>query len=222
MKKVFKAIPNEYPNEYVPTNAGGPSAGFIWDYNGELIDFYHLCATLNAMIYCKHSSNLIPLLLSGQISNLAGWAGDLISTVPDALNLVDSWGMPQNYQNVYSAMYSIMSSGGSGTHFSREDYLADIDAVLIFASTENLLMGSFEDHFENHFNYNCRERFTLFSSTISYSDSVSIVSTYLNYTPIVTMMLYETSFTSLSQEQKNAIKDSFVDYFWECVDNEQQ
>lgn len=50
--------------------------------------------------------------------------------------------------------------------------------------------------------------------------SIEIVNKYLNLTPVVTALLSNTPFTILLPSQKNAIRDAFVDYFWECVENE--
>ena len=36
----------------------------------------------------------------------------------------------------------------------------------------------------------------------------------------LTLLVQETSFTMLTFTQKEAIRDAFVNYFWECVENE--
>lgn len=214
LNKIFDGKTGSYPE-----TPGYSAASYVMDYNGEYIDFYHMCATLNAMLY---SDYYCLDFISDSIKNLAGWAADLITTVPNAFERLETLGLSADYTNLYDAMYYIMSSGGSGTNFPRADYLADIDAVVLYSSINNIVMESFDDYFEYHYQYNCRVRFTTITTMLTYEESIAIIDCYLSYTPIVTLMLDEEGeIIFLSQEQHNAIRDAFVDYFWECLENEQ-
>ena len=103
---------------------------------------------------------------------------------------------------------------------AREDFLADVDAIVIFKTIDNMQMLSLEDYFIYHYTYNYQIRYSLIESCISYEESLETVDEYLQYTEVLNYILTKTSQKNLSKSQRNAIRDAFVDYFWECVENE--
>lgn len=82
----------------------------------EPIDLPHLAATCDAVIMADGKG----------ISDIAGWGGDLLTTIKDAKRLVEAG----RYDTIYEAAYATI--GGIGeSHFSYSDLLSDVDAYNI-------------------------------------------------------------------------------------------
>ena len=106
------------------------------------------------MIY---SEIAYPSTVSLPAKNLSGWAADLITTVPEALN--SNYNLLTDYTSIYNSMYYILSSGGENSHFPRTDYIADVDGLVLFEMLQSIQMYSLEDYFEYYYTYNCKNRF---------------------------------------------------------------
>ena len=211
LSRIFNGDTN--PN---PTHADNSAASYILDANDEYVDFYHMCATLNGMVY---SDVVYQTVIDEEVKNLAGWAGDLITTIPNVFTRLEALGQTKNYQNTYDAMYYIMSAGGQDSAFSRQDFLADIDAIVMFTILQNVSMEGYEEYFYYYYVYNCKYRFSCIATMLSYEESVETVDFYLSSDLFVVLLLQE-ELIELTDDQRCGIRDAFVNYFWECVENE--
>ncbi|MEK5071720.1 glycoside hydrolase domain-containing protein [Sporosarcina sp. FSL K6-1508] len=82
----------------------------------EQIDLPHLAATCDTVIMQKGKV----------LSDIAGWGGDLLTTLKDAKRLVEAG----RYDTIYKAAYATI--GGIGeSHFSYSDLLSDLDGYNI-------------------------------------------------------------------------------------------
>lgn len=104
--------------------------------SGEPIDFIHMMASLDSVYTNIDMEDDIEMF----VDYLAGWAGDLLTFLPDYLDEIDKGTMENSEYKVF-----IKSTLGSGvkSHFSGDDLLADIDAINIntILKSDNLLLS---------------------------------------------------------------------------------
>lgn len=94
----------------------GSDYTFIVPATGEVVDFYHMFATLNSLIYVGTSG----------FSVAAGWGGDICQLAADYKDKKDDFA---NYAALKDSVSNAMMSLSS---FGTEDRNADIDAVNIY------------------------------------------------------------------------------------------
>lgn len=207
------------------------AAHYIVDESGETVDFIHLCATLNAMIYSEQG---YPSAIALPAQNFAGWAGDLVTVVPQVFDNLIYKNLETNYNNVYNEMYNVLTSGGQGTKLSREDLLADIDAVSVFYKSNRGSLDIFENGLKYQFSIGYQNRFTEFTSYtsllgikysiefyLSLSSFAEKIVEYAQISGILDNIDEERVLRNLTSEQKSAIATAFSYYIWECIENEQ-
>lgn len=178
------------------------------------IDFSHMCAVINAMLYNSTSFESIAVG-ENVVDDLAGWAGDLQTLVIDMLDNVDG-----NYLNNYNSLYNKFNDlmGSPYYSFSEEDFLADLDAVyyvgLFGNSTSNVAIN-----LTNYYNMYSQNRYTNFVDNRTKDALNSDVYFYTRnkYTKlnveIVQWPLYDESH-EITKVQAEAAADAFTDYVW--------
>lgn len=102
----------------------GKNNKFIYDSNGNEIDFYHLCATLNGFIFLDNYPNFI----SDIGKNFAGWAGDLQQCIPIVMDALPS---TPSYNQIYIYVFQNLNSGTLQA-LDNSDLMADVDANNIY------------------------------------------------------------------------------------------
>ena len=104
---------------------------------GKNIDFHHLIATLNGLVYdTKFSDTYKSLIGEGIIDDLAGWAGDLQQMIiTDMYDKKNKKFIVSNYDEAKEQALSFL--GSSSSAFSLDDFYADVDAIGIKRSIKN-------------------------------------------------------------------------------------
>lgn len=196
-------------NTQLSTLYNGNRNYYILDGNGDRIDFYHLIATLNGMLFVQ----LYPEKIAELGMNLAGWAGDLQSLVPDVMGYLDRQDLPHSYYNIYNRVRACLSNPDpSSSRFSELDFLADIDAYNLYELILNMQTDSFSTYFTYYYTYNYRQRCSLFTDTATYDELYDWVHKYIS------MPLVLGSFQSLTSTQKRAFATAFSDHLWEYAE----
>ena len=196
-------------------NEAGNSAGaFLYDNASNKIDFYHLCATLNGLVY---DSSIIddPRVLIGEsnLDNLCGWAGDLQTLCIQILQQV-------NYSNNYDIVYNktIELIGHSDYSFAMEDLFADIDAVNIHRS---IYCPDLTQFFLTYYSLGYTTRFSEFIGTRYKQQIYYMVRPYTTEdsgVPSIDWPLLEGC--TITTIQSDAIAQAFTDFLWEEMQNE--
>lgn len=189
---------------------------YLYD-NNQRIDFTHMCAVINAIIY---DSDSIKSVFVGEdvIDNLSGWAGDLQTLVIDMIdNTAES--SRNNYNTLYNKFMDLM--GSYSYHFSTEDLLADLDAIYYMKLFSNLTSGV-ATNLRSLYGYYSHNRYVSFVDGRTKSDFSADVYFYTqnNYTKlgieVIKWPLYENSYT-ITDIQAQAAADAFTDYIWALI-----
>ena len=201
-------VDNKNPNMNTIFNGNENSFGkYLYDIEGNKIDFYHLVATLNALLY--NTPWMFNLVISEtEINDMCGWAGDLQQLIKNNIYPVSA------DENIYEKTYSRL--GNDSYAFSMSDLRADIDAINIYnginaATAINKLIAYYSGN-------SCTQRYSLSKSKFGSTNSATyaIVRPYTNKTayPWVTEGL------SISDSQANAMAQAFSDFLWQLINEE--
>ena len=225
---------NSYIYNYFTTNNL-----YLYDSQYKDIDFIHLCATMNGILYGGGTYWQAILVGSAHVRNLAGWAGDLQTLVVDVYqNTNDS----NNYNTFYNEFYRIM--GKEEYSFPMSDLLADVDAYnfannYVAGYWGNNLMGTALNYYYSDTdipssNYVSRSnlRFSQFIGADSKEDLAAITSEYTSqYFTVLELDVKEWPIYASEAEKRNIVlnlksnqtqasTDAFVDFIWEKFEQE--
>ncbi len=191
------------------------SAGaFLYDADGNEIDFYHMCATLNGL---KYNSTIFDsyeaLLPEIYIDDLCGWAGDLQQV---SIQILKQTNYSDNYYEIYEKALELIGHPDQNfSEFCLSDLLADMDAANI-----NYYSVQISDAIKSYYSQNIlkpyRTRFTDFVGFYSKSFLYDQIRIYTEETSVVLVkkwpILKEYTFT---ENQSDAIAQAFTDFLWE-------
>lgn len=184
----------------------------LFDKNGQEIDFLHLFATLGAE---RH--NIID-------PNLAGWAGDLQSTIEDLRKAQDS--SNYDWQNMENNVYNLITGKMNVTNskFPMEDLLADVDAKNIhgiYKESSNLSIV-----LKDYYTYHTNQRFTKFVDSLGgYGELYYLTFTYTRgNNPIKHMTLHyfaeKNGDREVTEEESNALWIGFMNLMRDKLNEE--
>ncbi|MCK0470270.1 glycoside hydrolase domain-containing protein [Halalkalibacter sp. APA_J-10(15)] len=121
---------------------------------GTDMDFMHMTATLNAILFQKTFSigdNL------AHLSDFAGWLGDLITVFNDAKDAYNEGRFNSLYDATY---YYIGHTSNSAGHFPLEDLLGDMDAIVIGRALDlNDTTANVYEEMDTYYRLGYRRRF---------------------------------------------------------------
>ena len=182
---------NRYNNESWAATAGDINADFTDNYvkqspyasdlenyqfkaiidpiTGYEIDFVHLSATLNTMIYQQSISNYL--------SSFAGYAGDLTTLMAQVIRLDNEniEGKPINYDELLTYAKNLIETTNKEfkSTFDMEDFIADLDAVILYSinnfndSSEELQLYNALNNYYSQVSSNLNNRKSNFISSLS-------------------------------------------------------
>ena len=208
MATIFSGVKND--NDI----AGNSAGAFIYDYEGNKIDFYHLCAVLSGLIYNTTVLDTFKSLIGeAHIDNLCGWAGDLQQLIVD--DILPSINNNDNYDVVYNKTLELM--GESDSSFSMEDLFADTDAYNIYRSID---YSNLSETFVTYYSWGYNERYSKFTNNWSKVEIYNCVRAYTTHiSPVgITWPLFGGATTTSTQA--DAIAQAFTDFIWERICNE--
>lgn len=208
MATIFSGVKND------KDIAGNSAGAFIYDYEGNKIDFYHLCAVLSGLIYDTSVHDSVKALIGeAHIDNLCGWAGDLQQLIVE--DILPSINNSNNYDVVYSKTLELM--GRSDSCFSMEDLFADTDAYNIYRSID---YSNLSETFVSYYSWGYNARYAKFTNYWSKEKIYNCVRTYTTHlSPVlITWPLFGDATTTSTQA--DAIAQAFTDFLWERVCNE--
>ncbi|MBR6411220.1 MAG: hypothetical protein IKS35_07540 [Clostridia bacterium] len=202
-------------NYFYYTVSGDSYSAFFSD--NSYIDIDHLCATFLVL----HSISL----WNDYVDELAGWGGDLRSSVPFIMR-------DCSYSNDFDTVYETTMNyiGNPQGYFPLEDLYADLDARNLMNSS--YCNASVYTLFHNYyFSTDYLNRFSLFTSNYTYAQfeqlAEQLISSDLSVQtfPIFCFKLYEVDSDGtntnvelvLNSTQKSAIATAFADYIWSFV-----
>ncbi len=182
---------------------------------GGYVDFCHLCATLNGLVY---DSDGFKAAVAGEanINNLCGWAGDLQTL---CIEVLDYTGNSNDYDTVYDATYNLI--GDPEYSLSMMDLLADTDAYNVYTLL-NSSVSNFISSFSNYYNNYSDERYTRFTNGWSRQQIYSCVR---NYTTNIFFLWQDWPLLEgyeITNTQANAIAWAFTDFIWEKIQDENE
>ncbi|MFD5261190.1 glycoside hydrolase domain-containing protein [Bacillus wiedmannii] len=183
---------------------------------GVELDLQHMAATCDSVI----------TLHDAAISNYAGWAGDLMTSVRDSINMVKEDKTLNG--DIYTAAFKAI--GGAGTSFSYPDLISDVDAYniarKILSSNHKI---SVKDAILNYFDNDKDKRFTMFynnkfggSADKAYKDATL----YLNATeelliPVKLAFLHKFGMSNFSKEIGEDVSRAWKDKLLKFVKEEE-
>jgi len=168
------------------------------------IDFYHLCAALNGLIYSNN--NIVFPIYSTHLSNLCGWAGDLQTLCVDVIKQTSN---SDDFTTVYNIAFSMI--GSPSYSMSIMDILADVDAYNIFVLLSNTT-SDLVHVWDYYYTYEYNHRFTLFADTMFQNDMLTIVRQYTTNYFMFSQEWPLLSGHTISDTQSDAIAQAFVDF----------
>ena len=180
------------------------------------VDFVHLCATLNGLIY---DSTSFKSFVAGEanVDNLCGWAGDLQTLCIDVLNYTND---SENYNTVYNATLTLLGTQSSNeSSFSMSDLLADVDAYNIY-NDMNSSCSNFVTAFEYYYVSNYTTRFTDFTNNWQKTQIYNCVRKYTTNTFVFFVDWPLLNGYEISDVQADAIAAAFTDYIWGLIQDE--
>ncbi len=194
MNTIFNGNENSYGN-------------YLYDVEGNKIDFYHLVATLNGLLYnTPWEYNL--LISETEINDMCGWAGDLQQLIKNNIYPVSV------DEDIYNKTYSRL--GNDNYAFSMSDFRADIDAINIYngidaATAINKLIAYYSGN-------SCTQRYSLSKSKFGNNNSA----TYAVVRPYTRKTSYPwvTEGLTISESQANAMAQAFCDFLWGLINAE--
>lgn len=133
---------------------------------GYLMDFPHLAAVLGALVAANVST------FDSGIQDLAGWCGDLITSIKDSHNEQESYA---------SFTDSLVAHVGKSDSFGPEDLIADVDALNLYSNYKNASNVSFVDLMTAYYNDGSNKvRYNSFWNNRFDSDYASALDTVVN------------------------------------------
>ncbi|MBQ4037036.1 MAG: hypothetical protein IJC84_02805 [Clostridia bacterium] len=178
------------------------------------VDFAHLCATLNGLIY--DSTGFLAFFAGEEnVDNLCGWAGDLQTLCKEVLDATDS---SNDYNTIYNSMYQIM--GDPNYSFSVADLLADTDAQNIYEML-NSNVSNLINSVNSYYAYNSDNRYSLFTDGRNWNEIYACVRKYTTDTFLLFIDWPLLSGYNVTATQSDAMAEAFTDYIWEEIQNEQ-
>ena len=210
-------IENNYPQLYSELMIIPGDDYFFEDPNkmGE-IDFIHMCATLNGLLY---DSKGFESAVAGEnnIDNLCGWAGDLQTLCIDILRHTDN---SNNYETIYDATLTLLSNQDSSvTSFSMSDLLADVDAYNLYNGI-NSDRSNFIRAFNEYYSSQYSMRFTNFTNSWSKQRIYDCVRCYTTNTFFLGIDWPLLKGYKITSTQSDAIAQAFTDYIWGLIQDE--
>ncbi len=177
----------------------------IYDpYTGEGVDFVHLAATLNGLIYdTKYSdAGLRGRFGEDVIDDLCGWAGDLQTLTIDVIT-------GTQYSNDYGTLYNKASElmGSSTSDFSMADLFADADAYNIYHTLNG---NSLAESVRAYYRGGNQSRFHDFAGS-NYTELGQRAAAYA-YNGIVPYPLLEGY--KVTENQAIAVGTAYADFVW--------
>lgn len=182
----------------------------LLDYDtGNEIDFIHMIAVLNS--YYTYGA-----AASGFSTHYAGWAGDLMTLLEEVANyrinnsITDTTEL-SNYTN------SLLGTNSSSS-FSKEDALADIDAMTIYASSTLAtdFYTTLYDYYIGHTNSNnSSNRYSVVQSLLGDSSTVQTTATTLLSNTFVQQYLIPTSYANVTSSDIAILSQEFAEYIYE-------
>jgi hypothetical protein len=177
---------------------------------GQTVDFWHMSATLNGLLY---NSTSFKALAVGEkaVDDLCGWAGDLQTLLVDAI--VDT-SNSNTYQTIYNKMYALM--GSSSASFSSADLYADLDAIYFgnqLTANPSIDLGASVALYYRGAPHNMR--FTYFIDGRTKDQFKADVYKYTKNAHWSGVQWPLFSGYSITTTQSEAARDAFVNYIWE-------
>lgn len=169
------------------------------------VDFTHLAATTNAILY--DSTSFRTLIVGEQkVNDLSGWAGDLQTLVIDTIEATNN---SNNYTTFYDEFLSLL--GSESASFGMKDILADLDAKYL---AENITTSLFGNQLTNYYSATYQDRFSNFieSRTLDQLKSAVYIYTYNYWVWPIAWPLY--SGYTVTTTQAQAARDAFADFIW--------
>ncbi|MBQ5447077.1 MAG: VWA domain-containing protein, partial [Lachnospiraceae bacterium] len=231
-------------NNYDLYNYFETHADYIAEKTGKKGDLYHLAATMTAFYYWSNYDNGTGVIETaeyqfmpdGFLDELAGWAGDLQTSMVDAIFAV---GENADYNTYKEAMIDliayedkdkvhekypglkVLKEKHTDIHFGLDDLFADVDAenILKFIGQES----SLEEGLNTYFCSGYKKRFNEF--TIDFLSK----KTFTKWVDIYTKERFifnkwplyvdpDKNKVPIPKELSEAARDVFVEYIWERVD----
>ena len=181
---------------------------------GGYIDFTHLCATMNGLLYDSEGFKAA-MVGEGNINNLCGWAGDLQTLCMEVLDYTSN---SNDYDAVYSATYDMI--GDEAHSLSMMDLLADTDAYNVYQLL-NSSSSNFISAFTTYYDDYVGTRYTRFTNGWSKQTIYNCVRKYTTNTFSLGIDWPLLEGYDISDTQANAIASAFTDFIWEEIQNEQ-
>ena len=185
---------------------------FFMDCDYNVIDFPHLCATLNGLLY--DSTGFLAFMAGeANIDNLCGWAGDLQTLCQEVINYTND---SNSYSEIYDATLYLL---GADAPFSKEDLLADTDSYNIM----NMINDSYTNTISSFVTYYSEDyvtRFSDFTNGWSWNQIYNCVRIYTDDEFVLWVDWPILDEVEISSTQADAIAEAFTDYVWEEIQNE--
>lgn len=188
---------------------------YLNDNSGGKVDFNHMAATINALIYDTtwDDAGAKSMIGDTHIDNLAGWAGDLQTF---AIYINKKTNNSKDYKTIYNTASNMM--GKKDTSFDMMDLLADVDAVNINNRLDS--SSSFVSEMMTYYQSDYKTRYSSFVKSISGNDVNSKdfqgwVDDYTNdYWYVKKWPIFKNNNASMSDVQSRAVRDAFTDFIW--------
>lgn len=178
------------------------------------IDFVHLCAVLNGLLYDSTGFKAF-VVGESSVDDLCGWAGDLQTLVKQVL-------IETNYSNdaeeIYNRAYLLLGAESeTDSYFSMSDLLADTDAYNIW----NIInVSNPVATFTSYYSTGIETRFTDFTNGWTKSE-IYVCARY--YTDNEFFLMVDWPLLrefEVSVTQADAVASAFTDYIWERIQDE--
>lgn len=187
----------------------GEGASLIDPKTGGEMDFLHFAATLNT----EFTSHPGPGYVSAELSDLAGWAGDLQQSIGDLQKAQINSNIGDNVDDLTNSAKEII--GANVSSFSASDMLADVDARNIGVNLKSdsglLLSKALQDYYSNGEN----SRYTTFVESYGGIDNLQKVVDGVTINardPLTKDILNGNKISSISNNQLEALNRAFIEY----------
>lgn len=150
----YEVAKKEHPEVIEAFLPKGKGAHLSDPVTGVQIDFIHLAATLNGILFDSHAP-----WPEGEINDLAGWSGDLQSAIRE-LQLKAGDDDDYDYDQLHKYAKEIVAAEEG--LFSQSDMLADIDSVNLAAMLQANPDLTFAEAMEKYYSEDVHKRYTIF------------------------------------------------------------
>lgn len=183
--------------------------GLIDPNSQDIIDAIHMIAVLQSNVYDSDMDDGIEVV----VDYLSGWGGDLLTFLADVQRFSDSVESDDKDSKLELLEIYVTENLGqkTSTHFSREDYLADLDGVNIagLMQSENLLLSEAVICYYDSGDASRRE-VVFIKNFGDQSDFLRAVNTLVNHSTMTDEHLEDYDITS---EQFHSVFELFEDVF---------